>query len=87
MHWGSPENLSDVTHPFLNFSLSSPGSLSEYCTTHGFLMVLASGVANRQDSVSFCHSKSGFTSYLCTSLIYTSNSVICCREANYNRCE
>ena len=60
MHWGSPENLSDVTHPFLNFSLSSPGSLSEYCTTHGFLMVLASGDANRQDSVSFCRSKGDF---------------------------
>lgn len=30
MHWGSPENLSDVTHPFLSFfSLSSPVSLSE----------------------------------------------------------
>lgn len=45
MHWGSPENLSDVTHPFLHFSLSSPGSLSESCTSHSFLMILALLVA------------------------------------------
>ena len=36
VHWGSPENLSDVTHPFLRFSFSSPGSLSERHTTHVF---------------------------------------------------
>lgn len=40
VHWGSPENLSDVTHPFLYFSLYSPGSLSEYFTTHCFLTLI-----------------------------------------------
>lgn len=38
MHWGSPENLSDVTHPFLNFSLSP---IMVVCLSRALLMVLA----------------------------------------------
>lgn len=37
VHWGSSENLQDVTHPFLFFSFSSLCSLSECLTTHCFL--------------------------------------------------
>lgn len=45
MHWGSPENLSDVTQSFLHLSLYSPVGVSESSTTHGFLLVLALVVA------------------------------------------
>lgn len=58
MHWGSPENLSDVTHPFLHFSLSSPGSpgVVHYSWfPHGFQLFMTAignhSVNMTQDSV------------------------------------
>lgn len=59
MHWGSPENLSDVTHPFLHFCLLNPVCLSGLCTTHGFSTSHGSNgncsAKMTLDSVSLCH--------------------------------
>lgn len=40
MHWGSPVNLSDVTHRFLHFPFPGPTRPSE-SPTHGFRMLSA----------------------------------------------
>ncbi len=85
MHWGSPENLSDVTHPFLRFSLTSPASLSELCTTHCFLMVLMLLVVVMEIVCDFCHSKCDFNfippveiSVIHDNASCRNSNVICC---------